>query len=69
MRGRAEQACQSWGFSFMCSVTARRLSPAIFVAVLVWSPVSGLLEFQPREATVERASVSKDRVKSKCWRL
>lgn len=29
------------------------LSPAILVAVLVWSPVSGPLEFQPREVTVE----------------
>lgn len=51
----ANQDCQSRDIFYLFSDSLTCLCAAIFIAVLVRSPVSGLLEFQPPEVSLKQA--------------
>lgn len=51
----ANQGRQSGAIFYLFSDSLTWLCAAIFIAILVRSPVSGLLEFQPPEVTLKQA--------------
>ena len=59
----ANQDCQSRDIFYLFSDSLTWLCTAIFIAILVRSPVSGLLEFEPPEVSLKQAQAQMKLVK------
>ncbi len=59
----ANQDCQSRAIFYSFSDSLTWLCTAIFISILVRSPVSGLLEFQPPEVSLKQAQTERKLLK------